>query len=70
MIPEFQQRDLQGDILKRRAMAEFILTENLYQPGFKISKHYHDNAILGSVLRGSYTNTYHQVTINIPRLWR
>jgi AraC family transcriptional regulator len=51
-------QDLQGTILKRRAVPGFRFTENLYGPAFRTPKHYHAHGIIGCVLRGSYTNTY------------
>jgi AraC family transcriptional regulator len=58
MVPSSLPQDLQGTILKRRAVPGFRITENLYGPAFETPKHYHDYGIIGCVLKGSYTNTY------------
>ena len=67
MVPSSLPQDLQGTILKRRAVPGFRFTENLYGPAFETPKHYHDHGIIGCVLRGSYTNTYGRFAHRIER---
>ena len=60
-------QDLQGTILKRRAVPGFRFTENLYGPAFQTPKHYHAYGIIGCVLKGSYTNTYGRFAHRVER---
>src|SRR5262245_20801507 len=65
MVGHVVPQDLQGTILKRRAVPGFRLTENLYGRGFRTAKHFHDHGLLGCVLRGAYSNTYRRAVHDI-----
>ncbi|MFN2456165.1 MAG: helix-turn-helix domain-containing protein [Pyrinomonadaceae bacterium] len=47
-----------GNNLKTWEIGEFILSECLYLPDSKITKHSHSNAYISINLHGSYTETY------------
>lgn len=58
MEPANTPFDLQGTILKRRELPSLRLTENMYPVGFGTARHFHEHALIGCVVTGSYTNVY------------
>jgi AraC family transcriptional regulator len=54
--------DISGNILRRREVAGFVLTENIYSEGLELSPHCHAHGYLSFVLSGSYTEKYLQST--------
>ena len=47
-----------GELLKRDEVGGFVLTEYVYPPELKISKHLHEQVYFCIVLQGNYTETY------------
>jgi AraC family transcriptional regulator len=47
-----------GTVLRRREVAGFSLTENIYPAGLSLAPHCHANGYLSFVLSGSYTENY------------
>jgi len=58
-------QDLQGTIVKRRAVPGFRLTENLYGQGLRTARHFHDHGLLGCVLAGGYANSYRRAVHDV-----
>lgn len=52
--PGIQTREISGEILRKREIPGFVLTENRYPSGFTLPKHRHRCAYLTLVLEGSY----------------
>lgn len=51
-----------GSLLKSREVGGFTLTEYLYPPDLKVSKHGHEHAYFCLVLQGGYTESYGRKT--------
>lgn len=49
---------MHGRILRKRNVADLILTETVYSPQARLEKHAHENAYFCAVLQGSYTEHY------------
>jgi AraC family transcriptional regulator len=47
--------DFHGNTLKSREVAGFVLRETVHEPGIIIPKHSHENAHVGFILRGVFT---------------
>src|SRR5690349_11680376 len=47
-------RDTSGEVLRRRQIPGYTITEDLYPSGFVLPKHHHRHAFLTFVLEGSY----------------
>jgi AraC family transcriptional regulator len=50
-------RDLSGELLRKREIPGFTITEDRYDSGFTLPKHHHQRALLTFVLEGSYIET-------------
>ncbi len=50
--------DTSGDVLRRRDIPGFSLTESIYQKGLALSRHCHSHAYLSLVLSGTYSEKY------------
>src|SRR5579863_2383616 len=55
-------RDVAGELLRKREIPGFTITEDRYHGGFSLPKHRHRNAFLTFVLEGSYIETYEGVS--------
>ncbi len=51
-----------GELLKRDEVGGFVLTEYVYPPELKISKHLHEQVYFCVVLQGNYTEVYGKKT--------
>ncbi len=58
--------DTSGTILRRRDIAGFSLTENVYPQGLVLSPHCHAHGYLSFVLSGNYTEKYAERTCVCP----
>ena len=56
--PPRKIRDTSGEILSKREIPGFTLTEDRYPTGFVLPKHHHRHAFLTFVLEGSYLEIY------------
>jgi len=50
----YQPQDAAGEVLKRRSIGPYILTENLYPNAVLLSKHAHRHAFLTFVIEGTF----------------
>jgi AraC family transcriptional regulator len=50
--------DTSGNVVRRRDIPSFLLTESVYAKGLSLPKHCHSNAYLSFVLSGSYVEKY------------
>lgn len=50
--------DMSGELLNKREIPGFTITEDRYNSGFTLPKHHHRNALLTFVLEGSYIETH------------
>jgi len=57
IVPQIS-RDVSGELLRRREIPGFTITEDRYHGGFTLPKHHHRKAFLTFVLEGSYVETY------------
>jgi AraC family transcriptional regulator len=57
-VPNCPVTDTSGDVVRRRDIPGFSLTESIYSKGLSLSRHCHSHAYLSLVLSGRYTERY------------
>lgn len=52
--PSFPYRQVSGEVLRRRSIGPFILSENVYQGGTRLARHAHRHASVTFVIEGAF----------------
>ena len=68
MVSQLPQANSAGEIVRRREVSGFILTETAYGPEFKAPRHSHELGFFYTVLDGEYTESVGCVTKAYTRL--